>query len=266
MGKAHPHGCCQVASGDHGAPRKYPPVAGNQIGPPQCQEEKRHDVEHPTNPLLCFELIQYQKAPAARRIAVLSDAQQSRWGGASPESSKPVGGGLPAGARPMERPVLANSRHKLDRLHLSAVVDKKDELEVNQLCGQEDESQEEHEAQGVIRPEGAVLECALVLLPDKRVRPHVKHRRKRHRHRQRPNHADDGQAGPEGQPLGVETVVRYGQIARDTNAEQHKCCVETGEHAQEGDHLAGQRAVRPRRPIFDGGEDKREADGGSENV
>ena len=57
-----------------------------------------------------------------------------------------------------------------------------------------------------------------------------------------------------------------GKVARDADAEQHKRRVETGEHTQEGDHLAGQRAVGPGRSILDGGEDKGEADGGAQDI
>ncbi len=145
----------------------------------------------------------------------------------------------------MKGPVLADGGHKLHRLHLSAVVDEKDELEVDKLGGQEDECKEQHEAQRVIGAEGAVLEGALVLLADEGVSAHVQHRRERHGYRQRPHHAYDGQACPEGQPLGVKAVVGDGQVPRHANAEQHEGSVETGEHAQEGDHFAGQRAVRP---------------------
>lgn len=245
MGEAHPHGRCQVASRDHWASGEHPPVAGYQVGSPQAQEEEGNDVEHPAYPLFSLKLIQHQQTPAARRIAVLPDSQQGRRRGAPAEAGQPVGRGLATRPRAMEGPVLADGWHELDRLHLSAVVDEKDELEVDKLGGQEDECKEQHEAQRVIGTEGAVLEGALVLLADEGVRAHVQHRRERHGYRQGPHHAYDGQACPEGQPLSVKAVVGDGQVPRHANAEQHEGSVETGEHAQKGDHFASQRAVRP---------------------
>ena len=61
-------------------------------------------------------------------------------------------------------------------------------------------------------------------------------------------------------------MVGDGQVARDADAEEHEGGVEAGEHAQEGDHLAGERAVRPGRAAPHRGEDEGEADGRAQGV
>ena len=166
----------------------------------------------------------------------------------------------------MEGPVLADSRHQLDGFHLAVPVLKEQELGVEAMGGQDHHRQHEHEAQGVVGLQVAVFKYALILIADEFVRSDIKDRWECHGDGQSPHHANDGGARPDGQALGVESVVGDGKVASDCHAKQHEGSVKAEEHRHERHNFATQGTVSPGRTVADRNQHKREAGGRSDRV
>ncbi|TRY82165.1 hypothetical protein DNTS_009472 [Danionella cerebrum] len=265
LGEREPHGRSQIELRQRGSLHEHPDVARHNVGRPEEQERQGDHVIHLPYPFLHLELVQHQQPPVGV-VRRLPDAHERGRRGTASEPGDPVGGGLPRRARPVKGPVLADRRNQLRGLHFPVVVNKTEHLDIDDVRGGHDHRQHEHEAQRVVGFHVSVLEDALLFLPDELVGAHVEDRGERHRHRKRPNHANDRDAGPERHAFGVEAVVRDGHVARYADAEEQEGDVEAEQDGHEGDDLAAEVAVAPHGAAADGEHHHREAHGRADDV